>query len=94
MSVYDIFPDVPRTHVPNRNECLRDVMIPIFVGIGIGIGPWPQKLESESHGIDSKLESIPSLESVPRLESIPSMELIHVLKKVQQIICVWHFFQN
>ena len=69
-------------------------MIPFFSGIRIGIGSGQQEPESESHGIDSKMESIPRPESVPYLESTPSMELIPVPRIVLPIILKSCFFPN
>ena len=66
----------PKPQMMEDRIATRGVMIPFFSRIGIGIGSGPQEPESESHGIDSKMESIPRLESVPYLESNPSMELI------------------
>ena len=85
----------------NTQDCIqirvlqnRGVMIPFFSGIRIGIGSGQQEPESESHGIDSKMESIPRLESVPYLESNPSMELIPVPRIVLPIILKSCFFPN
>ena len=59
----------------------RGVMIPFFSGTGIITGIMEKEPESESHGMDSKVESIPGLESIPRLESIPYVESAPVHKQ-------------
>ena len=50
--------------------------------------------ESESHGIDSKVESIPGLESIPCLESIPYVESAPVHKQGEQIIYLAPLFNK
>ena len=64
-----------------RLRLTRGVMIPFFSGTGIITGITEKELESESHGIGSKVESIPGLESIPRLESIPYVESAPVHKQ-------------
>ena len=56
----------------------RGVMIPFFSGTGIITGIIEKEPESESHGIDSKVESIPRVESIPVLESDPGLESIPI----------------
>ena len=53
-------------------------MIPFFSGTGIVTGIMEKEPESESHGIDSKVESIPRVESIPVLESDPGLESIPI----------------
>ena len=72
----------------------RGVMIPFFSGTGIITGIIEKEPESESHGIDSKVESIPGLESIPRLESIPYVESAPVHEQGQTIICLPPFLTN
>ena len=63
----------------SKLSCSRGVMIPFFAGIRIGNKLLLNEMESESLGIDSKLELILRLESVPKLESATSVESIPVL---------------
>ena len=63
LTIHDKNPD---SLVPTRG-----VMIPFFSGTGIITGITEKELESESHGIGSKVESIPGLESIPYVESAP-----------------------
>ena len=53
-------------------------MIPFFSGTGIITGIMEKEPELESHGIDSKVESIPRVESIPVLESDPGLESIPI----------------
>ena len=69
-------------------------MIPFFSGTGIITGIMEKEPESESHGIDSKVESIPGLESIPCLESIPYVESAPVHKQGEQIIYLAPLFNK
>ena len=72
----------------------RGVMIPFFSGTGIITGIMEKEPESESHGIGSKMESIPGLELVPSVESIPFVESAPVHKQGQPIIYMPPFLTN
>ena len=75
--------NLPKSKISIEKELVRNrgVMIPFFSGTGIVTGIMEKEPESESHGIDSKVESIPGLESIPRLESIPYVESAPVHKQ-------------
>ena len=67
-----------KVHPYDQLLYIRGVMIPFFSGTGIITGIMEKEPESESHGIDSKVESIPRVESIPVLESDPGLESIPI----------------